>query len=738
MKRNRFEFALANVKSSMWESFEELASAFLADEYPELRTLAGVGDRGRDAILLQSQDYPTVIIQYSLREDWQAKIRESATQVRHEFPQSQVLIYVTNQKIGPKADASRSQIGQDHGLFLDVRDRTWFLERQNRSLATVSAAEEFSDPILGPLLASDVLIQTGSHTLTEGEAGAAITFLSMKWEDSSRNKGLTKLSFEALAIAALRHTDNDSRLSRTTVCESVRAMIQSESPEIIDQYTNAALDRLKKRRIRHWQQEDEFCLSYYERQQRDRALVERGLLDDNLENEILNILGQSSKALDHSMDDKSLQPLIPVVRDVLGEYLLQRGEMFAQSLSNKNMIVSSQEEIESICINQIDKHQVSEFDASDIVPLISNAIEQVLVRPSSNVQRYLRALADGYTLFAFLRQVPDVQRAMQKIFSNGRIWLDTSAALPLFAEMLLDEEQRNCTRTLRIARQAGMKLFITRGVLDELYYHIRHSRKCQQMGPAWRSRTPFLYSAYLLSGRSSHDFRRWTVEFMGNNRPIADIAEFLRDVADIEEHPLADQIENVDSDFRWAADAYWRSVHVGRSLAYDGSRDPEVASQLADHDIENFLGVIGARTNETGASAFSYEHWWLTLDRRAYDATKDISHTDGLEEYDSPVMSYDFLFDYLTFGPQRNEVSKSDGRLLPLMLDMSMFEDVPSDILDIADTTREEMRGLSDRLIRREIRDRLDAAKLRRGRMASRGMEEIEREIYNALRSSRS
>jgi hypothetical protein len=55
----RFEFALTNLAATQWESFEALASKFLSDDFPTLRTMAAAhGNKGRDAQLHQPLSDP--------------------------------------------------------------------------------------------------------------------------------------------------------------------------------------------------------------------------------------------------------------------------------------------------------------------------------------------------------------------------------------------------------------------------------------------------------------------------------------------------------------------------------------------------------------------------------------------------------------------------------------------------------------------------------------------------------
>ncbi len=78
MNPNRFRLALGQLRPAQWERFEQLASAFLVDDYPGLRTTASPpGDRGRDAKLVQPDGEAGVVLQYSVREDWPTKLTQS-------------------------------------------------------------------------------------------------------------------------------------------------------------------------------------------------------------------------------------------------------------------------------------------------------------------------------------------------------------------------------------------------------------------------------------------------------------------------------------------------------------------------------------------------------------------------------------------------------------------------------------------------------------------------------------
>ena len=734
MERKKLVFALQHTGPDDWSRFEKLSSAFLADQYPQLRTVAGVGDGGRDAILYQPHDDPLTVLQYSVARNWDSKIRTTAERVNVSTPSARILIYATSQQIGPAADKVRVFVQQHHNLHLDIRDASWFADRVNRSPATIAAAEEYASPIIEPLLAEIGEKRVGTSELTDAEARAALVFLAMLREDVSREKGLTKLSYEALVRSVLRGTDNDNRMARSEICERVRAILHYSQPHEVDQYTNAALNRMRKRQIRHWRKEDEFCLTYDERERLKGSLIEFELLDADLESEIRDTLMTISDAngISETKDDIR-DEFVRCVRYTIESFLFERGAAFAESLSSGQALVFTSEELMQKCSEYFQASSELSQQPSESMSLVVKAVERLLASSSDSSRHYLRALSESYTLFAFLQQVPDVQRVVRKLSSRIRVWLDTTAVLPILGELLIDPDERRYTNVLHAATQAGMRLYVTPGVIEELHYHIRSARHCVQLGPKWRGRTPFLLGLYLMSGQAIEDFRYWTTEFVGDANPNDDLADYLREVVGVERQSLSEHLDLASDEFRWAVIRYWEEVHESRRRLAGGTGQLDAARRLAQHDVENYLGIVMARRNEDRTLSWGHEYWWLTLDRSAYRATGDICRQEDLEPFDPPVMSYDFLTHYVTVSPERALVSETQHRLLPVVVDMGLLHEIPDDILKIAASVHNEFRDRSERVIRREIRDRSDNAMMQLGARAHGGIEAIEADLRAAV-----
>src|SRR5215472_7096649 len=102
MPAPRLALALERMSSGDWLDFERFAAEFIAPEFPSLRTTASPhGDRGRDGQMYVVEEDPNTVVQYSVAQDWAAKIRATVNRLKETMPSTRTLIYATNQIIGP-------------------------------------------------------------------------------------------------------------------------------------------------------------------------------------------------------------------------------------------------------------------------------------------------------------------------------------------------------------------------------------------------------------------------------------------------------------------------------------------------------------------------------------------------------------------------------------------------------------------------------------------------------------
>ena len=329
---------------------------------------------------------------------------------------------------------------------------------------------------------------------------------------------------------------------------------------------------------------------------------------------------------------------------------------------------------------------------------------------------------------AFLKQTPDVQGAVEKMFSHGSLWLDATVILPLIADTLAssDGEKGRFSRMIDAARDAGLKLYITPGVVEEVERHMNRSLVCARMSfGIWEGSIPFLLERYIAFGRSTSSFSNWLEHFRGDARPLQDIAEYLYEQFGIKERSLESERNSSSPELRHALETIWYERYQRRREKYGTPLDDMAVTRLVSHDVECYAGVVQLRTKEH-ASPFGYSAWWLTVDRHAFDLKNRLRSSMNAQPPDSPVMSADFLVNYLAFGPMRKRVTKAKESTLPLLMIIGGATQLTPDLIAEAENIRSQLRDLPERVIRRQVRDHLDKARSRIGPVANLGMDEVD------------
>ena len=722
MSRERLTLALERLKPDQWKIFEEFASAFLTSQYPNLRTVASPsGDQGRDAQLFSFDGRIPAILQYSVTKDWKKKIRSTAKQISVRFPDTTVLIYVTNQRILSASDKLKKEITTKYGLVLDIHDQDWFLDRFAGDEHRETVSEDIAQKIVDPFLASKGVIEHSAPTMSSTELRAALTFLQLQWEDDTREKGLTKLSFEALVKTVLRNTNSESRLARTVIHDQITGMFPSHDPCRLTTLVDSALLQLTKRSIRHWEQSDEFCLTYKETERVKVRLAELEVANNFLDAEIRTTLHF------YLEDAVEIDEFTNLIRLAINHYLLERGEVFAGAIANNRLFAIGIEDLQKSAEHVVkrDGERMSDKGHNEIIRIVICVVRDLFTEPTLSLQNHLRAKADAYTLFAFLGRTPDVQRAVSRMFSHGTIWLDTTIVLPLLAEDLIHNGQRRFSQMLTIANSAGLELRVTSGVIEEVERHINRCMTYVHMSHSdWKGRVPFLADAYLRSGRDLMGFSSWIERFEGQERPEDDLAEYFDEFFSIRTENLEDEEVKASEELRLAVQEAWHSAHSARRATGTEALDDITFSRLVRHDVENYVGVIERRRNG-GESYLGYSAWWLTLDRLAGQVDERVQSDLGRGAPPSPVMSADFLANYLSVGPMRSRVTRETDYSLPIALDVGILEEIPEDLMREAERIRTEAKDLPEHIVRRRVRDCLDAAKRRPGRLITRGIQTV-------------
>ena len=699
--RERFEMALSRVTHADWNRFERLASAFLASEYPSLRTMAAAsGDGGRDSELFTDDGEPTTAMQYSVTTKWSEKINQTAFRLNSTFPNISTLVYVTNQDIGASADAIRKTF-RGLGKFLDIRDRSWFLDRANTDRNREEAAESLAHALVDPLLSSSVINSRFVAGLDTEEAKVALLFLEMQVQDTNRSLGLTKASYDTLTLAALRDTNTARRMTREAIYARVQGFLPTHSPDQIRMKVDASLRRLAQKSIRHRKDADEYHLLEDEIKRAASSVARLDALRREFESDLLSVL---ATAKDVVVTDE--RKFVDAARRVLEEYFFLKGDDFAQAAIQSTPHKINDTQLKDIALG-ISRKNIGILGRPPLEVLLS-VIQILISTPSPATSSYLRLLLESYTLFAFMAATPDVQKATRSMFGSGVIWLDTSVLLPVLAETTMAEGQRPFTEMFKQCRRAGLQLNVSMGVLEEIERHINKCKSYISL-PQWEGPVPFLFSEFAIAGGLKSRFRGWIEEFVGPYDPIEDISSYLRHKHDISlEDPKAH--DDVSPELADEIRRIWQDVHVHRR----GTADTQLSLRLAEHDIEVYLHILSSRINQHGRAPLGYSDWWLTLDSMARRIIDKVDTALRPAINIGPTLSIDYLIRYLAFGPRRDRVDVTGADLAKIYADV-IIEPIPDELMNLVTELREQHADLSENVVQRRIRDTLNHERSRLG-----------------------
>ena len=379
------------------------------------------GDRGRDAELYVFNGEPGTMFQFAVRSDWNVKINETLKKLAVEFPSSKAVVFLSSHQIGAQGDGIRKR-AREQGIALDIRDRSWFVERVDADDSRNAAAAELERVVVDPFLV-DRGIVTGAPALEGAEARTALVFLELQARDDNNAKGLTKSCFESLVKAALQGTTAKERRSREVVRAFVAGLLPQHGSAQLVPFVDAALKRLERSVVKHYQKQDEFHLSHEEVERTKDRVAGLTLLQDAFSSDARDIVGPTVGA-NEALAVRS----VTFLRTIIETYFYRLGEEFAQSVAGDREIPLHADLLRTITLENSPSGLV--VGSTSWADFLHSAAASLIANPSPDTLELFRVLSTAYTLFAFLAEVPDVQAATKKLFEHGTLWFDTTVLLP--------------------------------------------------------------------------------------------------------------------------------------------------------------------------------------------------------------------------------------------------------------------------------------------------------------------
>ncbi|MEP5610891.1 MAG: hypothetical protein ABJP45_01515 [Cyclobacteriaceae bacterium] len=122
MSANPIIYCLENLTD--YRQFERLCSDIMAGAgYESIEPIGGTGDGGRDALHYCSSQEITTIFAYTVRSDWQRKLKQDCTRISEEEHDLKHLVFVCTSTLnGNQRDASQSYVTKEYGWRLEIFD----------------------------------------------------------------------------------------------------------------------------------------------------------------------------------------------------------------------------------------------------------------------------------------------------------------------------------------------------------------------------------------------------------------------------------------------------------------------------------------------------------------------------------------------------------------------------------------------------------------------------------------
>lgn len=708
----RLELALRQTKTDDWYRFERLCRAFLASEVDDFRAMANsAGDGGRDGQLFAADSRPTTLYQFSVSEDWRSKIRATVKRLKKTFPDSRMLVFLSSRSIGAAGDELRNELAGEE-LFLDIRDETWFVDRANFDPNRSAAAQSYFDEIVTATLDLNAL-NASPYTLSTEESRTLLCFLELQRHDDEADKGLTRASYEALVRAALRGTSSSNKMSVDQIYDAIHRLMPRHDIKDLKPHIDQALRKLDYKVVKHNSKTNDYHLAFDEQQR----LVDVATHIQTLKEGYLLDITEGLESDDRITAEERTEMRI-FVSQVIELYLHRRGENFAAAINTGSPLINDATELRSVVL-ELKAPQLAVKQSSAAIA-VAHA-DSILRTPSEETLHYLRLLSDCYTLFAFIAEVPDVQRVTKRIFDHGEIWLDTSILLPAFAEYAepsREESDRPFVSLFKQLANTGLRRYVTPGVLEELTSHLQNCVRYAR-STSWKSRVPYVALRFLLLGNSLAALSNFIDEFCGTHSPEADLQEFLR-------HELKIEVREPNSDAAFDKASrdeivdYWQTVHEKRREGDNG-----MSVRLAKHDADNYINALLRRSSSSNDGYWlGYTTWWLTIDNAAIQLMQKVSSKTAATIRSSPILSLDFLTRYLSLGPLRAAAKTASNPLA--IFSPEIVESLPLELVRDANSIRETLKNMSPRLRQRKIRYELDMQRSKYGDLHNSNLEELE------------
>jgi len=676
LSKEAFRYALTNFGKG--EIFEEFALSFLcfilSDKFIPV---GGTKDKGIDGSmrLYQRNIHPTFIYQISTELDYKDKIEDSINKLLKNKITTDQLVYVTSRKITDKSTVEDDFLSI-HKIPLKIFDVEWFASNVVNDERLVLLYETYIESNIHEFQKPDKQYIVGNFI----KDPRLFVFMRQQFNASESSLEIESKLADTLILYGLEGTASETKTLRTNLeIKTKIAQLVKFNPQSIHHTIDIRLRELSKkpRQINHHVNEDAYCLPYQTR----LTLKERDIEELEIFN---NFQQQTTSQLKKYLEDDgtSVTKVLELIEQTIHSIYHKQGLEFSSFIIDGQSRDIFEVAIPDIVSEVVDNSHVVIRNKHSVKKALLMTIRNITYNGTTEQKEYLKRLSQTYTMMFLLKWDPQLAVSFQKIASQLRIFVCTSILIPALSEIYLEPSKRRYWTLLEGAHQAGVKLLINQTILDELVNHfrmIRYKYKAQyqpieEIYLADEMSTYYvdeiMIRAFLYSkARGKVDkFNDFIEEFA--NPSLKDAHRDLRNFLEEEFKIQYEDTTGIESKLN--------SEDV--KLLTEELTEPKQSKEKALTDSKLMLMIYKMRelNNENESkSTFGYKTWWLSQDINTYKA---IHNVFGDRFNVNCYMRADFLYNYISLSPKKQEIDNMFKEVFPSMLGINLSYHMPKEI----------------------------------------------------------
>jgi hypothetical protein len=672
-----FKYALNQINDGF--VFENFALRFLPLILCyEFMPVGGVKDKGIDGLnyIYSRAGFEKNIFQLSTETNTEGKIENSLQKlIANEIPYDS-FIYVTNRAVNNK-DTIIDKFVDKFKKPIRIFDQGWFVTHANHSDATINCYYTFIDSYLHEFN------KPGKSYVVNNLEGKSelFVFLRQQLEHHRDDLKIDDLLADTLILFGLEGTDPDKEILKTKeeLIVSIKEFVKFD-PRILSETIDRRLKALstKPRRIKFHSAKQGYCLPYETRVEiQNRNLADAQLLETFYE--------QTSEIIKKYLKEESVsvRDLTKLIDEVIHSIFYQQGLEFSNYILHGKSQQVIEKDLQDIINSVVDSSSVIEKNKEKVKTAMLMAIRDIVYNGTIEQKKYFKSLSNTYMMMFLLQWNPHIATYFETMASKLVIYVCTSILVPALSEYYLTNENKRHWNLLKGASQAGIRLYISDAIIEELKHHF-----------------------YMLRSKYQTFFRNNEQVYLNSEAETMYIDEIMLRAyfyAKLQGkvYNFEDFLSNfVDPDLKTVKDDLISYLKGEFGIVYfnDESLKIKISEEeqvkLTDRLIENksqkkaetdskiILSIykLRERNNETATSGiFGYKTWWLSKDSTTFKAVTDVFG----DQY--PVSCYirpDFLYNYITLAPKKHEVDEMYKELFPSLLGVNLSFHLPSEVTD--------------------------------------------------------